>query len=220
MNAFDHKVAELRAAGIKSKATRKRKQDCTPEEWAAFCEYKKERKSVASAIQSKHYRNTHGKQLVWHEAHRAWVRYALTPQQLVAMRAAREGACAICGQTPDDAKGLHTDHDHDTGFVRGLLCKHCNLGIGWFRDSPELLRKTANYLEAGGDPSFCMVTYAQEMEKKHGTSARHSSREPRGSGPLPKNDCSRANPNVRGDVQSPAGPRNSRNGSEPHGGPV
>lgn len=53
--------------------------------------------------------------------------------------------CIICGGT--EAKQLAVDHDHGTGLVRGALCTRCNLGLGHFRDDPELLRLAALYLE-------------------------------------------------------------------------
>lgn len=39
------------------------------------------------------------------------------------------------------------DHDHETGQVRGLLCRNCNLNNGIFQDSPTLLRNAAEYIE-------------------------------------------------------------------------
>ena len=53
--------------------------------------------------------------------------------------------CVICGDTQDQQ--LAIDHDHSTGAVRGALCSRCNLGLGHFRDDPELLRFAALYLE-------------------------------------------------------------------------
>ena len=52
--------------------------------------------------------------------------------------------CVICGDTGP----LVVDHDHKTGQIRGLLCNHCNRGLGHFRDSPELLEFARMYLLA------------------------------------------------------------------------
>ena len=38
------------------------------------------------------------------------------------------------------------DHDHETGKERGLICGHCNTGLGFFRDNPKALRSAASYL--------------------------------------------------------------------------
>lgn len=42
---------------------------------------------------------------------------------------------------------LAVDHDHETGKVRGLLCKSCNLAIGKFKESVEIVRRALAYLE-------------------------------------------------------------------------
>lgn len=63
---------------------------------------------------------------------------------------AQGGVCAICG-FPPKTKRLNLDHDHKTMEIRGLLCFPCNHGLGYFRDSPERLRRAADYLEGSWD---------------------------------------------------------------------
>jgi hypothetical protein len=55
--------------------------------------------------------------------------------------------CVICGS---DEK-LVVDHDHISGEIRGMLCNHCNRGLGHFRDDPMLLEFAAQYLYASTD---------------------------------------------------------------------
>lgn len=76
--------------------------------------------------------------------HALRVRYGIDFATYDKMRAAQNGLCAICGHH----KKLDVDHDHKTGKVRGLLCRSCNIGIGYLKESPELLRSAADYLDA------------------------------------------------------------------------
>jgi len=59
------------------------------------------------------------------------------------------GCCKICGTDKPTGKWkvFAIDHCHITGIVRGLLCNECNRGIGLLRDSADLLRKAADYLD-------------------------------------------------------------------------
>jgi hypothetical protein len=60
----------------------------------------------------------------------------------------QNGVCSICGDPPTiDQKKFSIDHDHITGKIRGILCRGCNVGIGHFKDDPELLRKAINYIK-------------------------------------------------------------------------
>jgi Recombination endonuclease VII len=56
----------------------------------------------------------------------------------------QEGRCAICGR--DQETKLAVDHDHQTGERRGLLCKQCNVGLGYFRDDTAVLERAISYL--------------------------------------------------------------------------
>ncbi len=77
----------------------------------------------------------------------------VTPQQVEALLAKQRGVCAICGQPErtsnrgNRVSELAVDHDHTTGTIRGLLCARCNLGLGYFNDDVNLIRRAQRYLE-------------------------------------------------------------------------
>ena len=70
----------------------------------------------------------------------------ISDQALIELRESTK-ECTICGM---EAK-LVVDHDHITGKIRGMLCSHCNRGLGHFRDDPTLLEFAAQYLFASAD---------------------------------------------------------------------
>lgn len=76
--------------------------------------------------------------------------YGLTEAEYGRMLERQSGVCAICSTAPEDSphSRLYVDHDHSTGAVRGLLCGHCNRGLGAFRDTPEFLDNAKEYLNA------------------------------------------------------------------------
>lgn len=55
--------------------------------------------------------------------------------------------CVICGSE----EKLVVDHDHKTGKIRGMLCNHCNRGLGHFKDDPMRLEFAAQYLYANAN---------------------------------------------------------------------
>jgi hypothetical protein len=63
--------------------------------------------------------------------------------------------CAICQRATGGTKHLSVDHDHATGFVRGLLCTPCNKMLGHLRDDPAAFRRAADYLD--DPPAFAII---------------------------------------------------------------
>lgn len=56
--------------------------------------------------------------------------------------------CGICNKSQTENKTkLCVDHCHKTGKIRALLCHDCNVGLGRFKDDPELLFNAIRYLQ-------------------------------------------------------------------------
>lgn len=81
------------------------------------------------------------------------VKYKITVEEYKELFEKQKGCCAICLQPGvfrlyTGTKGLGIDHCHVTGRVRGLLCRQCNVLLGYARDNPEILQRAAKYLLA------------------------------------------------------------------------
>jgi hypothetical protein len=81
-------------------------------------------------------------------------KFGLTPDGHMELLRKQNFVCAVChkperstAQGSRKVKDLAIDHCHETNRVRGILCSHCNRGIGLFGDDPDLLRKAASYLD-------------------------------------------------------------------------
>lgn len=77
-------------------------------------------------------------------------RYGITRDQYYAMLETQEFKCLLCDGSCIDPeqrfRALHIDHDHNTGKVRGLLCKFCNSKLGWYENRKD---KINEYLKRG-----------------------------------------------------------------------
>jgi hypothetical protein len=70
--------------------------------------------------------------------------YGLTRADYEALLAAQGGVCPLCGKRSE--KTLCVDHCHETGTIRGLLCRQCNFALGCFTDSQAAMMAALAYL--------------------------------------------------------------------------
>jgi hypothetical protein len=79
-------------------------------------------------------------------------KYGLTIAAWEALFEGQGRACAICCSKSARGKagvGWCTDHDHETGEVRGIICQPCNLLVGWIEKSAcpeEIAVRVMKYL--------------------------------------------------------------------------
>ena len=70
-------------------------------------------------------------------------KYRLTPDEVEAMRVAQGGRCLLCDSLD---RLLIVDHCHETGRVRGLLCRSCNTLVGQVEIAPVILERLGDYV--------------------------------------------------------------------------
>lgn len=77
--------------------------------------------------------------------------YGIDFEDWARMYEAQNGKCLGCDKklslSNERSGAPHVDHEHVTGFVRGILCGPCNLALGGAKDDPSVLRRLADYLE-------------------------------------------------------------------------
>lgn len=86
----------------------------------------------------------------YHKNYKLEKKFGINLAEYESILARQSGMCAICGATPDKDSmkhGLAVDHDHASGKVRGLLCRHCNIGLGKLGDNLSGLMRAVNYLK-------------------------------------------------------------------------
>lgn len=78
--------------------------------------------------------------------------YGMSLEELEERLKKQNSQCPICGKTirldvPQwkEEKAV-VDHNHKTGKFRSLLCRNCNLAIGLFNESIDILVGAAIYL--------------------------------------------------------------------------
>ena len=94
--------------------------------------------------------------------------YGITAEEYYKIHEAQGGRCYICQRANGSVRRLAVDHDHDTGLVRGLLCKPCNRNVlGHARDDIEYFERAIAYLQT--PPAQQVV--GERVAPVHGTDA-------------------------------------------------
>ena len=106
--------------------------------------YQAHKKEINERTNAHYHAHKHdGKPLLRHLKRR----YGISRAEYDALLAKQGGACAICGMRPKKER-LCVDHCHLTGMIRGLLCRHCNLALGYLKDDQASLIAALAYLGA------------------------------------------------------------------------
>lgn len=83
------------------------------------------------------------------------IKFGMTEADVERLYADQSGLCACCMEPISLIVGASNircvDHNHmkekgAPGFIRGLLCRPCNVGLGGFRDNVRILHLAIKYL--------------------------------------------------------------------------
>ncbi len=101
--------------------------------WELDCRIctRKERVIYAKNYRAKHPEKVTGAKLK--------CQYGLTIFQYKDKLKAQNGVCAICFKVNIPAERLSVDHCHQTGMVRDLLCRKCNMEVGIYEKNHKRL---------------------------------------------------------------------------------
>lgn len=99
---------------------------------------------LCQQLTSKAYAEKHKERMkVWYKFNSILKAYGLSQEEYETKLQGQEGRCAVCRilmTTPC------VDHDHETNQVRDLLCKPCNLALGFIREDVEIAKALVAYL--------------------------------------------------------------------------
>lgn len=73
-------------------------------------------------------------------------RYGISLEVYNQMLEDQGGVCVLCRDECVTGNNLSVDHHHETGMVRGLLCRRCNTAIARADEYPDWLERAKEYL--------------------------------------------------------------------------
>jgi hypothetical protein len=74
-------------------------------------------------------------------------KFGLSVEEYAKMLASQNGVCSLCENSCATGYSLAVDHDHNTGKIRGLLCKNCNTALGLLKENVETMTKAIDYIK-------------------------------------------------------------------------
>lgn len=141
----EHKAIELAGHLAYNKSHRKVMNACAKRN--------RERNPATLFLKQRRYREKHAKRIA---EYKRKMQYNVSPEQYQRLYTQQKGRCAICGTHQLELKmKLSVDHDHSCcpkntacgQCVRGLLCTKCNMGLGGFNDSLDIIQNAKLYLQ-------------------------------------------------------------------------
>lgn len=102
----------------------------------------REKNKEKLALSQKEYRERTN----YHRNYNLRTRYGLSPEEYDNLLHKQGNVCALCGGI-DTKRKLAVDHCHNTGRVRGLLCKACNVSLGLLKENKQTILNMLEYLD-------------------------------------------------------------------------
>ena len=113
-------------------------------------EYKEKKQEILK--RNKKWRDENSdKVLIYHRKKHLFTHYGIGLDDFEKMWDDQKAMCANknCQKPLSlDACGHAVDHCHQTGRVRAILCRACNVSLGNMKDNPHKIRGLADYIES------------------------------------------------------------------------
>ena len=146
--------AKVKIYQEKNKEAIKEYREKNKEQIAARKKEYNEKNKEQIAAYAKEYNEKNKEQIaIKKEETRLKSKYGITLKDKTILLQKQNNKCKICSVSflyEKHSTKPFVDHCHTTNKVRGLLCLHCNTGLGYFKDHIPTLTKTINYLQENG----------------------------------------------------------------------
>ena len=109
--------------------------------------YREENKEALEARRKAYYEKNKEARRAYNKALSLLKKYGITLVEKKKMMNEQGNKCKICLQEFNDKVVSCVDNCHSTEKIRGLLCRNCNAGLGFFKDDTKILIKAIEYLK-------------------------------------------------------------------------